>query len=87
MPVEIGLSGGQQGAAEQKLQCERRGSHTPGWHCSQRAAPDLYKWPGPTRATAANNSATQRFMNRGGGRRDEENITQKDPSLNVLLES
>lgn len=59
VPVKIGVSGAQQGTAEQKIQCKGRRSNTPSRHRSQRAAPDLYKWPEPTWATVANNSATQ----------------------------
>lgn len=40
--VWIGVRGEQQGTVEQKLQCESRLNHTPGWHCSQNAPPDLY---------------------------------------------
>lgn len=88
MPVKTGVRGGQQVAAEQKIQCERGGSHTLGLHCSQRATHDLYKWPGPIWATAANNSATQRSMNREeDSEMKKENTAQKDPSLNTLLES
>lgn len=79
MPVKTGVSGRQQGAAEQKLQCERRASRTPGWHGGQRAAPDLYKQPGQTLATAANNAPWEVGEMK-------KNITQKDPSLNTLSE-